>query len=152
MKVLTLATAISLATVCQCAAHGTRGTIETDSRVIVARYDDESPMDYCDVNVFSPANGEEAWLSGTTDPNGRFAFCPDTQGVWRVTVDDGMGHRVEMDVECGEDARTTSGEEHHHHTVNRPLGVLIGVAVIFGLFGIISIFKRKGTRCTSPKA
>lgn len=133
-----------------CPGHGTRATIETSSRVVVAAYDDQSPMDGCDVNVYSPADREVPWQTGSTDPNGRFAFCPDTQGVWRVVVDDGMGHIVNLQVDQHAEGIAPARVVAHHH-LSRGLGLCVGVVIIFGLFGLVRLIKARGAPCTSQR-
>ncbi|NQT92354.1 MAG: hypothetical protein HQ559_06305, partial [Lentisphaerae bacterium] len=74
---------------------------------IEAAYDDGSPMAFCDVSVFSPGDPVSEYQTGITDPRGRFAFIPDTNGVWKVTVDDGMGHMAIAEVLMGPEGTQT---------------------------------------------
>jgi nickel transport protein len=58
------------------------------------------------VKVFAPSREGEAahrpYQTGRTDARGRFAFVPDGVGVWRIEVDDGMGHSGSAGVEIEE--------------------------------------------------
>ena len=85
--------------------------------------------------------GEDAaFQTGRSDALGRIVFLPDRAGEWRIRVFSEDGHGLNIVLETGE-----SGELPH---TNRPLWdrhdrLLIGVAFIFGFFGILSLFFRK---------
>ena len=102
-------------------------------------------MSYAKVRIAAP--GEEiTFQSGRTDRNGRFCFFPDVEGDWKVVVDDEMGHRLEMDVPVNEHL-TWKGNHDSRDTgktgFSRYEKALIGICIIFGLFGIFSWSKRK---------
>ncbi len=122
------------------AAHGTRCFIDERTVGLEAVYDDGSPMAFCDVEVFCPASADSARIKGNTDAGGRYAFFPDTAGVWRVTVDDGMGHlaSIRIEVASGGKAWSRTGRAR-----GRLSGAVTGVSVIFGLFGLIVLFRRR---------
>ena len=145
-----------------CLGHGVKHRLFSAGTGIEAAYDDGRPMAFCDVVVFSPADPANEYQSGITDPAGRFAFVPDTNGVWKVSVDDGMGHLVTADVQTGPNERVGGRSDTR---VNHLTGGIIGVSVIFGLFGIYSLIRQRPGRarpvvgggegergCTSPKA
>ena len=124
-------------------AHGT-GANRIDGGVgVVARYDDGSPMSYCDVKVFSPSGGAKPFQEGLTDKNGGFLFAPDENGEWRIVIDDGMGHSIAEEVVVGAGSRAVMAER---PVVPRYLGILMGICVIFGMAGIAFYLtaKRKG--------
>jgi hypothetical protein len=76
------------------AAHGLTVRLEQRGDVVIAtgRYDGGIPVREADVVIRAPGQ-ETPFQSGRTDPEGRFAFVAAGSGEWRVTVDDGMGHR-----------------------------------------------------------
>ena len=145
-----------------CMGHGVELTVVLNGGTgVEARYDDGSPVSYSEVKVFSPKDPETEFQSGVTDKNGRFMFFPDTTGTWRVIVDDGMGHLLTAEVQAGPNKLAGGGDTR----VSRLTGGIVGVSVIFGLFGIyclagkgIGQTKRREGRvqgdssCTSPKA
>lgn len=49
------------------------------------------PFENAEVQVFSPDNPTEPWMTGTTDENGRFSFQPDESisGEWEVRFGEG---------------------------------------------------------------
>ncbi len=133
-----------------CVGHGVKHSVFSAGTGIEATYDNGRPMAFCDVVVVSPANPDNEYQSGITDPAGRFAFVPDTNGVWKVTVDDGMGHLVTADVQTGPNKQVSDGVD---TGMNRFAGGMIGVSVIFGLFGLYSLVRfhpRRTGRASSP--
>jgi hypothetical protein len=121
-----------------CVAHGARCTVIEGGVSVEAVYHDGNPMGFCDVEVFRPGL-EEAYHVGTTDPQGRFGFVPDTTGVWKVSVDDAMGHRATAEISVDADRLRTAGPA----AMSRIQGLLVGASVIFGVFGLVSLFYRR---------
>jgi len=121
-----------------CLGHGVEHEIFAVGTGIKARYSDETPMAYCDVAIFTPDDLDSEYQTGTTDRNGCFAFVPDTSGVWRVTVDDGMGHLLtaEISVDSLQVASTKA-----RHGGDRLSSVVVGISVIFGLFGLFALLR-----------
>ena len=145
-----LSTVIVWVTVCPalCLAHGARHTVIKGGTGVEATYDDGSPMAFCDVSVFSPSDPVGEYQTGTTDPRGRFAFVPDTNGAWKVTVDDGMGHMVTAEIAVGLEGIKQGGSR---NGVDRPMGAIVGVSLIFGLFGLYCLI-RQGMGCAKHEA
>jgi len=127
---------ISLAWCSVCFAHGIHHTVLNRGVGIEATYDDNTPVCYSEVKVFSPLDSERPFQEGLTDKNGRFIFYPDVTGAWRITVDDDMGHllKVNINVERALMVKKENGRSH-----SRFQGIVVGISVIFGVFGIISI-------------
>lgn len=137
MKRLTVLPAALLAGVLH--AHSLSHTALTGSAVIVdLRYGDGSPFSYESAEVFRPSESVP-FLAGRTDANGRLAFVPDRSGDWRVRAFSEDGHGGEFTVSAGGEGAAPAGPA--------PLGTLervaIGVALLFGLFGIWSLFLRR---------
>lgn len=84
--------------------HGIHLDIRTEGAVCIARayYEGGTAVTDGDITVLAPGS-EEAWQTGRTDPAGRFAFLPDSEGTWTVTVDDAHGHRTRNTVVIGPD-------------------------------------------------
>jgi nickel transport protein len=122
-------------------AHSLSHTAQSGSAVIVElRYADGSPFSYESAEVFRPAESIP-FLAGRTDANGRLAFVPDRAGEWRVRAFSEDGHGGDFTVSAGGDGTAPAGRV--------PLGALervaVGVALLFGIFGIWSLFLRKRT-------
>jgi len=111
-------------------------------------YDDGSPMAFCETAVYAPGKGEDAFQTGTTDRTGGFAFLPDTNGTWSVTVDDGMGHMVTAHIDVTPEGLAN---ENAARPADRLSGVIVGTSVVFGIFGLWALFanRRKPIRSTS---
>lgn len=124
--------------ICCAFGHGARCTVIEGGMSVEAVYHDGSPMSFCDVEVFRPGD-EEAYQVGTTDPLGRFAFVPDTTGAWTVAVDDAMGHRATEEI----DVQAAGVKVGRDAGMSRIHGVVVGVSVIFGVFGLFSLFYRR---------
>ena len=58
-------------------------------------------MSYAQTMIFSPQDQKTEYQNGRTDRKGRFAFYPDIVGKWRIEVSDGMGHKVQAEVNGG---------------------------------------------------
>ena len=117
-------------------AHGVRHSVSEGATVVTATYEDGSPMAFCDVTVFAPGSRQEPYQEGTSDRNGCFAFLPDTNGTWRVTVNDGMGHLADAVIKIGSAGRRDVHKAHH---ADRLGGAMVGIGVIFGCFGIYAM-------------
>ncbi len=113
-------------------------TIE-EAVVVKAYYDEANPMSSCRVEVTRPSDSSYL-LAGETDQQGIFAFLPEDDGLWVVTVSDGMGHRARIDIEVKDGGAVAEGDEPETGRFN---GLIVGVSIIFGLFGIIAIFYRR---------
>jgi len=127
-------------------SHGTEGRVEKGGVAVTALYDSGEGMSYAKVEISSPGT-KLPFQSGRTDRNGRFCFFPDSVGDWRVTVDDEMGHLLEV--------RVPVDEQLAHQTSQRAAGpersglsktekAMMGICIIFGLCGFF--FWWKGRR------
>jgi nickel transport protein len=100
-------------------------------------------MAFCDVAVFAPDDTETPYQEGCSDRNGCFAFVPDTNGIWRVTVDDGMGHRMEARVDASSTLATGIGSR---RGADRLPGVVLGVGLLLGVFGAYALLVGRAQR------
>ncbi len=104
-------------------------------------YDGGYPMAHAEVQVYAPDDEPEAvYQAGYTDTDGYFLFYPARTGVWRMVVDDGMGHRATETWNIGGDevqatsipTRRARGKE-----------TLLGLVVIAGMFALLTWWRRK---------
>jgi hypothetical protein len=123
-------------------AHGASGELIQGCLAVQATYDDGSPMAYCDVKVFGPGESSTARREGTTDPDGYYAFVPVEVGSWTIVVDDGMGHQTTVDLTV--DSQGIVSEQRSHKT-GRLSGGIVGVSIIFGLFGLYALIRARRT-------
>lgn len=127
-------------------AHGVRGKVGSGGVVVTAEYDTGEPMSYARVDISAPG-AKLPFQCGRTDRNGRFAFFPDTLGVWKVVVDDEVGHRLEINIPVNAALRvgnTTQGAQTPAPYLPKYASILIGICIIIGLFGSILWYKGRG--------
>ncbi len=115
-------------------AHGVTHSFSTEKALLLqTAYSDGSPMSFAKVVVFSPSDSKVEHQNGRTDKNGRFAFLPDEQGEWRITVNDGMGHAFTRQIRIDNPTDPVLPAPQSRNTVNTPI-VIAGVVI--GLLGI----------------
>lgn len=145
-----VATTLVLLTTAPAWGHGTRGVVETDTAIRVsAVYDDGEPMNYAAVEVTAP-DSDAPFQKGRTDRNGVFLFSPDSSGLWRIVIHDGLGHRLALDRQIEGDAAAIAGSTPPTvaaaTAVSRREGAIAGIAAIFGFFGILYGWKARHSR------
>jgi nickel transport protein len=138
-----------------CHGHGITATPVEGGVGVRAAYDDGTPVSFSEARVFAPGAPEKPALVGTTDRHGCFLFRPDTNGVWKVTVDDGMGHVATEELRF--EGQAVAGEQEPRRMSRRD-GVITGLALIFGVFGWSAFARlklggrlREQVPCTSRK-
>ena len=132
-------------------AHGTDYRLIGTDTVVAAEffYSDNTPMQYAEILVYSPKNEKAEYQNGRTDRNGRFAFLPETNGEWRIELNDGMGHAVHAAVTVNKinseskNIGEISGKQ--QNDVSKKNGRLLGetptgVKLLFGLSILLNIF------------
>ncbi len=97
------------------------------------------PMKEAFVKVFAPGE-DEFFQRGRTDRKGKFSFYPDRPGDWYVLINDGKGHGVALKVRV----RKPGADEICSSSLPFYLKILIGLSLIFGLFGALSLWKGPG--------
>jgi len=127
----------------QILAHGVEGSVQPGGLMAACQYSTGEPMSYAKVTIFSPGSGQPFQV-GHCDKNGRFCFYPDALGKWRLTADDGMGHRLELeapvtDLEAVKPMLPAPGAANVSDT--RSLRILTGLSAIFGLSGFLFWFQ-----------
>lgn len=120
--------------------HGVLGKTSMQKGILVeAEYDDGEPMSYSSTEIFD-LEGKLPFQSGRTDRNGRFLFYPDKAGDWKIIVNDGMGHRLTLKTHIDKLlVLNTINNQQTGETSNfsRYEKVLMGISIIFGVFGIL---------------
>ncbi len=134
------------------ACHGTAFKLLQEPTVSAVKfhYSDGEPMMYADVLVFSPEDSKVEHQNGRTDRHGKFAFCPDTPGTWRINANDGMGHLCEATVEIRQgaaiDQADTLSEEKDTASPfegAKVLKIIAGLSLIGNLACIACLFRRR---------
>jgi nickel transport protein len=105
---------------------------------------------FSDGNAFSfesyelyRAGEEIPFQVGRTDNQGRVVFIPDRPGTWRLKVFSEDGHGVDLSF-------TTGGEggvqDAGRPFLERHLRIVVGLSLIFGVFGLVDLFARRRKR------
>jgi nickel transport protein len=127
------------------AAHDLQHRIQEGAAVTVELFF----ADLAEDNAFSfesyevyRAGEEVPFQVGRTDALGRLAFLPDTAGTWRVKIFSEDGH--------GADISLTTGAQGGIEGADRPLferhsRLVVGVSILFGIFGLLNLFARRRT-------
>lgn len=129
-------------------SHGVEGYVEKmNGYCITALYDDGEPMSYAAAEIKAPGS-ETIFQKGRTDRNGRFMILPDGPGMWQAIVQDGMGHRVRVEIDvAGKEQGDQKTEAVYSPAasgrVNRPLKIISGLSIIFGLCGVLYGWKAR---------
>ncbi len=124
-----------------CSAHGVRCVRLEGAIGIRAEYDNGEPIASAAVTVYEPGNDEQPWLSGTTDEKGSFFFVPNANGDWTVRIKDDQGHATSEVFSIG---NHLAEEEREEPTKQQsPMQFIVAMAIIFGLFGVFSLLRRR---------
>jgi nickel transport protein len=134
-------------------AHGVfHQVIQKEAVMVTAEYDDGEPMSYAEVKIYSPSGGEIAHQTGRTDKNGCFAFVPDSQGEWKITLDGGMGHLIETTFAVTEALRVEKDEQGSGRVFSKWQGIAVGLWIIFGSAGFMYGLRMHRLRNASRQA
>jgi nickel transport protein len=120
-------------------AHGVMGTVGSGGVVVTAQYNTGEAMSYARVKILAPGAGL-TFQSGRTDRNGRFCFFPDGPGDWEMIVDDEIGHRLKVMVPVDEAKELKKDQQaggSAESSLSRYERALMGISIIFGIFGTI---------------
>ena len=137
---------VALATPGMVLAHGTGYRVQKPGKAVTIEcyYSDGTTMAYADTIVFSPEDSKVEHQNGRTDKNGRVAFFPDTHGTWRVNVSDGMGHKIQAQVQVEPKDTPSSGiQESGSIGQSHALPAAMGISLIFNLYAGIVLMRRK---------
>jgi nickel transport protein len=127
----------------QAMAHDLQHSINEGTAVSVKLFfADGNDFDFESYEVYR-AGEEIPFQVGRTDALGRVVFLPDRAGTWRIKTFSEEGH--------GADFAFTTGAKNHIQETNKPflerhLRIIAGVSVIFGVFGLATLFLRRGER------
>lgn len=122
-------------------AHDLQYTVVGGQAVVIKLfYVDNTPFTFEGYEIYR--DGEKLpYQVGRTDIQGRIAFLPDRAATWRVKAISEDGHGLDFKLDTDAAAKLTGSEKPAFERYSR---IVIGVAVILGLFGFLALFlKRK---------
>ncbi|MGQ9648281.1 MAG: hypothetical protein ACUVWO_17275, partial [Thermodesulfobacteriota bacterium] len=105
-------------------------------------YSEKDPASYSQFELYGPGDNEPHQI-GRTDKNGFVSFVPDRPGTWKIKVfgESSHGfHGVTIDVKVDEALRLESFSKPLAATHTK---LIIGVSLIFGLFGIYALIRTR---------
>lgn len=113
----------------------------TDGQAIVVHlfFMDNSPFAYENYELYREGD-VLPYQTGRTDARGYFSFIPDSAGSWQVKAFSADGHGVTFEVTTNEDMTLSYAEK---PLVDRYGRIVIGVAVLFGIFGLLSLMLKR---------
>jgi hypothetical protein len=116
-----------------------------DVHTVRFSYTDGTPMLFAKVKVFPPSSPDAPAQESIADRNGYFSFVNDESGEWRLTAEDGMGHRGEIMVTVGGEAETAAGTQNPAPSGNlpEPFAAVLGLSLILNVFGLWYLMKKK---------
>ena len=125
-------------------AHELRHSVtKSDAVIIELFYADGTPFDFQQYEVYR--DGEDLpFQVGRTDALGRVVFVPDQAGTWRLRAFSEDGHGADFTFETG--VQTDAGGtaiRSDQPLIRRYTMIIVGVAIIMGAFGILSLFVKR---------
>lgn len=121
-------------------AHDLQYTVAASQAVVIRLfYLDDKPFTFEGYEVYRDGD-KIPYQVGRTDSLGRVAFLPDRAGKWRIRAVSEDGHGLDFILTTGADARIEGSEKPVYERHGR---IVVGVAVILGLFGLLSLYLRR---------
>lgn len=137
--------------------HGTTYRVLDSASAITAQfsYSNDEPLQYAKVLIFAPDGGTIEYQNGRTDRRGIFAFCPDRKGIWKMQVNDGMGHMVHAEIDVPETAESTTEkvpvtmpERCTITAASKMVKIIVGLSLMLNVFFAAYLWKGR-TRSSS---
>ena len=122
------------------AGHDLQHSIEEGPAVTVKLfYTDGEAFSFESYEVYH-AGEDIPFQVGRTDALGRVVFRPDRAGTWHVKVFSKDGHGVDLSLTTGTQGAIESADRTLFERYSR---LVVGVSIIFGIFGLVSLFARR---------
>lgn len=124
----------------QTLAHDLQHNVSGEQAVVVRLfYVNDAPFTFEQYEIFR--DGEKLpYQVGRTDSQGRIAFLPDRAATWRIRTLSEDGHGMEFRLTTDAAAAVTSAEKPAYERYGR---IVVGVAVILGIFGLLNLFLKR---------
>ncbi|MDR3123022.1 MAG: hypothetical protein LBU16_04505 [Treponema sp.] len=100
-------------------------------------YSTGEPMLFARIKVFSPSRPDSPAQESVADLNGYFSFVPFENGEWRLTAEDGMGHRGEIIIAvAGEADPPRASPEAPSSRLPPLIAAPLGLSLILNIFAL----------------
>ena len=121
-------------------AHELRRTVtQTDAVIIELSYPDGTLFDFEQYEIYRPGGGAPFQV-GRTDAMGRVVFVPDVAGEWRLKAFSEDGHGTDFTFETDAGGTAIGSDQ---PLIRRYSMICVGVAIILGMFGLLSLFAKR---------
>lgn len=137
------------------AAHGVEtarvtGLTDRAAETVRFTYTTGEAMMYAQIRLYPPSSPETDIYQSVADRNGLFSFTPDEAGLWRVTAEDGMGHKGEITVEAAGPAAAANKAAMGRSKPPKPLAALLGISLLLNGFALWFIHKMRREKAGNP--
>lgn len=125
-------------------AHTVDYDVTNQQGTVVTTYLGEEEASYAEYEVFAPDQKDNPFQIGRSDARGRVVFLPDQPGKWLIKMKADSQHGVHgAEVEVVVDEKSVV-KEFSKPLVATHTRLLIGVSLLFGIFGLYSLFRGRG--------
>ena len=109
---------------------------QADAVVVELYHTDQIRFSYETYEIYHE-DEEVPFETGRTDQNGRLAFLPDRAGSWRIKAFSADGHGVDFRIDVDAAMGIPAAGSPFYQRYGR---ILFGVGILFGIFGLLSLF------------
>lgn len=121
-------------------AHDLQYSVSGAQAVVVKLFFvDNTPFTFEQYEIYR-AGDKLPYQVGRTDNQGRIAFLPDRVGTWRIKTISEDGHGLDFTLKTDAAAQVAAAEKPAYERYGR---IVVGVAILLGLFGFLSLYVRK---------
>ena len=139
-RTLTLVIVVWLTQPMTAGAHGLHTHYQSEESVTVDfSFEDHTPMAFESYEILPP-DDEVPFQVGRTNRLGQCVFHPDRPGLWQVRVWTEDGHGATVRIEVDENMLVGTVESHQPSRWSK---MIMGLSVLFGVFGVVSLFSRR---------
>ncbi|MDR0878406.1 MAG: hypothetical protein LBN21_10160 [Treponema sp.] len=107
-------------------------------RTLRFSYTDGTSMLFAKIKVFPPSSSDAPAQESIADRDGYFSFVPFEGGDWRLTAEDGMGHRGEILITVDDEAGTAFTVQNTvpSNKLSAPIAIVLGLSLILNVFAL----------------
>jgi hypothetical protein len=130
-------------------AHGVEIYDETGQagvRTLRFMYSTGESMLFASVKLYPPSTPDATVQESMTDRDGYFSFVPFEDGLWRLTAEDGMGHKGEITLTVSGAGDAAGAVSAAGGTGGTPmvLRIILGLSLILNIFAVYSFVLGRG--------
>jgi hypothetical protein len=103
-------------------------------------------MLFAKVKVFPPSSPDAAAQESIADRDGYFSIVPFETGDWRLTAEDGMGHKGEIVITVSDETVPEGSAVRNaaaSHKLPTPVAITLGLSLILNIFAVYNFILKK---------